>query len=50
MNTADMATKILPAKTVSVFSKVVLGLTNTLQFLMDVSPDNTDTDYSAIAT
>ena len=26
MNTADMATKILPAKTVSIFSKVVLGM------------------------
>ena len=26
LNTADMATKILPAKTVSIFSKVVLGL------------------------
>jgi hypothetical protein len=26
MNTADMTTKILPAKTVSIFSKVVLGL------------------------
>ena len=25
-NTADMATKILPARTVSIFSKVVLGL------------------------
>jgi hypothetical protein len=26
MNTADMATKILPAKTISIFSKVVLGI------------------------
>ena len=26
MNTADMATKILPFKTVSIFSKVVLGI------------------------
>ncbi len=26
MNTADMATKILPASTISVFSRVVLGL------------------------
>jgi hypothetical protein len=26
MNTADMATKILPSKTVSIFSKVVLGI------------------------
>jgi hypothetical protein len=43
MNTADMATKILPAKTVSVFSKVVLGLENTgtddfLQLLSGDSP------------
>jgi hypothetical protein len=35
MNTADMATKILPATTVSVFSKIVLGLTDTLQYLTD---------------
>ncbi len=49
-NTADMATKILPAKTVSIFSKVVLGLTDTLQFLADVFQNDTDTDYSAIAT
>jgi hypothetical protein len=42
-NTADMATKILPAKTVSIFSKVVLGITDLLQLL-------TDTDYSTIAT
>jgi hypothetical protein len=28
-NTADMTTKILPATTVSVFSKIVLGLNNT---------------------
>ncbi len=37
MNTADMATKILPATTVSVFSKIVLGLNDTLQ-------DGTDPD------
>jgi hypothetical protein len=38
MNTADMATKILPAKTVAIFSKVVLGL-------QDYSPHYiTDTD------
>jgi transposase InsO family protein len=30
MNTADMATKILPASTISVFSRVVLGLHDTL--------------------
>jgi hypothetical protein len=35
MNTADMATKILPAKTVSIFSKVVLGLQDYLQDYMD---------------
>jgi hypothetical protein len=45
-----MATKILPAKTVSIFSKVVLGLTDTLQFLADIFQNDTDTDYSAIAT
>ena len=31
MNTADMATKILPASTISVFSRVVLGLPDILQ-------------------
>jgi hypothetical protein len=31
MNTADMATKILPAKTVSVFSKIVLGMQDDFQ-------------------
>jgi hypothetical protein len=36
-NTADMATKILPAKTVSVFSKIVLGTQDDLQ-------EDTDTD------
>ncbi len=35
MNTADMATKILPATTVSVFSKIVLGLQDTLQYITD---------------
>ena len=30
-NTADMTTKILPASTVSVFSKVVLGINDTCQ-------------------
>jgi hypothetical protein len=35
MNTADMATKILPAKTVSIFSKVVLGLQDYLQHYTD---------------
>jgi hypothetical protein len=35
MNTADMATKILPATTVSVFSKIVLGLNDTLQYFTD---------------
>jgi hypothetical protein len=40
MNTADMATKILPAATVSVFSKIVLGLQNTLQTLQkDMASD-----------
>jgi hypothetical protein len=32
MNTADMATKILPASTVSVFSKIILGLQDTLPY------------------
>jgi hypothetical protein len=36
-NAADMTTKILPATTVSVFSKVVLGLRDTLQ--EDTDPD-----------
>jgi hypothetical protein len=36
-NTADMTTKILPATTVSVFSKIVLGLHNILQ--TDTDPD-----------
>jgi hypothetical protein len=35
MNTADMATKILPASTVSVFSKIVLGLQDTLLYFTD---------------
>ena len=36
-NTADMATKILPAKTVSIFSKVVLGMKHddSLQYTTD---------------
>ena len=37
MNTADMATKILPAKTISIFSKVVLGIhdcTDDLQLMI----------------
>jgi hypothetical protein len=37
MNTADMATKILPANAVSVFSKIVLGMHDDL-------PVDTDTD------
>jgi hypothetical protein len=37
MNTADMATKILPASTTSVFSRVVLGLP-------DMSQQGTDSD------
>jgi hypothetical protein len=32
MNTADMATKILPAAQVSIFSKIVLGLQDTLLY------------------
>jgi hypothetical protein len=32
MNTADMATKILPATQVSIFSKIVLGLQDTLPY------------------
>ena len=35
MNTADMATKILPAATVSVFSKIVLGLQDPLLYTSD---------------
>ena len=31
MNTADMATKILPASTISVFRRIVLGLPEILQ-------------------
>jgi hypothetical protein len=31
MNTTDMATNILPATTVSIFSKIVLGLQDTLE-------------------
>jgi hypothetical protein len=41
MNTADMATKILPASTVSIFSKIVLGLQDTLLH-------NKDTENSAM--
>jgi hypothetical protein len=37
MNTADMATKILPASTTSVFSRIVLGLP-------DISHKDTDSD------
>jgi hypothetical protein len=37
MSTADMATKILPANAVSVFSKIVLGMHDGL-------PIDTDTD------
>ena len=39
MNTADMATKILPAKTVTIFSKVVLGLQDYLQNSTDTDTD-----------
>jgi hypothetical protein len=35
MNTADMATKILPAKAVSVFSKIVLGMHDFLHYITD---------------
>jgi hypothetical protein len=35
MNTADMATKILPASTVSVFSKIILGLKDTLLYFSE---------------
>jgi len=34
MNTADMATKILPATTISIFSQIVLGLQNTLLYFL----------------
>ena len=35
MNTADMATKILPASTVSIFSKIVLGLQDSLLYFSE---------------
>ena len=35
MNTADIATKILPATTVSIFSQIVIGLQNTLLYFTD---------------
>jgi hypothetical protein len=35
MNTADMATKILPAATVSIFSKIVLGQRDSLLYTTD---------------
>ena len=35
MNTADMATKILSAASVAIFSKIVLGLPDTLQWAAD---------------
>ena len=35
MNTADMATKILPASQVSIFSKIVLGLQDTLLYFTE---------------
>jgi hypothetical protein len=35
MNTADMATQILPGSTVSIFSKIVLGLQDTLLYLSE---------------
>jgi hypothetical protein len=35
MNTADMATKILPGSTVSIFSKIVLGIQDTLLYLSE---------------
>ena len=34
-NTADMATKILPANQVSIFSKIVLGLQDPLLYSTD---------------
>ena len=43
MNTADMATKILPAAQVSIFSKIVLGLQDSLLYF-------TEFDWSAILT
>jgi len=36
MNTADMATKILPATQVSIFSKIVLGLQESLLYFTDL--------------
>ena len=42
-NTADMMTKILPASTISVFSRILLGLP-------DSSNKDTDTDCSAMLT
>jgi transposase InsO family protein len=38
-NTADMATKILPAKQVSIFSKIVLGLQESLLYFTDTEFD-----------
>jgi hypothetical protein len=35
MNTADIATKILPATKVSILSQIVLGLQNTLLYITD---------------
>ncbi len=35
MNAADMATKILPASTVSIFSKIVLGLQDSLLYFSE---------------
>jgi hypothetical protein len=35
MNTADMATKILPAAAVSIFSKIFLGQQDPLLFTTD---------------
>ncbi len=43
MNTADMATKILSAASVAIFSKIVLGLPDTLQWA-------TDTEHLAMLT
>ena len=42
-NTADMMTKILPASTVSVFSRILLGLP-------DILNKGTDSDCSAMLT
>jgi hypothetical protein len=36
MNTADMTTKILPAKTTSIFSKVVLGLQDAVYYSFSI--------------